>query len=42
LAVPPFLADAMNLKLAVDTGGGSGATGGTNDALNDGGEGAGS
>jgi len=30
------------MKLAVDTGGGSGATWGTKDALNDGGEGAGS
>ena len=42
MAVPPFLADAMNFKLAVDAGGGGSATGGTNDALNDGGGGAGS
>ncbi|CAN6277271.1 unnamed protein product [Urochloa humidicola] len=34
--VPSFLAAAMNFKLAVDGGGGSGATGGTDDALNDG------
>ena len=40
--VPPFLAAAMNFKLAVDPGGGSGATGGTDDAMNDGAGGAGS
>jgi hypothetical protein len=38
--VPPFLAAAMNFKLAVDTGGGSGATGGTDDAMNEGAGGA--
>jgi hypothetical protein len=40
--MPPFLAAAMNFKLAVDPGGGSGATGGTDDAMNDGAGGAGS
>uniref|UniRef100_A0A0A9A7X8 Myb-like domain-containing protein n=1 Tax=Arundo donax TaxID=35708 RepID=A0A0A9A7X8_ARUDO len=40
--VPSFLHAAMNFKLAVDARGGSGATGGTDDALNDGGGGGGS